>query len=176
MSSLNKIILIGNLTENPEQKATNSGDSFARFTMAVDRPSYGDSGQHGTDFIQVVAWRNAAEKTHALLKGQPVMVEGRIITRTYDDNDGKRHYITEVDAKEVMAMTGQTKQFVDSVDVQHMPQESSVTPVSTPAPVAAPVVPDTSLEIKPVSDSVPDFDFGSVPAHLSEEVEEDIPF
>ena len=87
MSSLNKIILIGILTQDPEIKVTTNG-SMASMTVAVDRPSQNDFSS--TDFINVVGWRETADSAQGLSKGQMVMIMGRINTRSYETNEGIR--------------------------------------------------------------------------------------
>lgn len=92
---INRTVLIGRLTKDPDLRVTSSGISVATFTLAVDR-KFG-SDKNGADFISCVAWRKAGELisqyTH---KGRPLAIDGRLQTRTYDDKDGKRVYITEV--------------------------------------------------------------------------------
>ena len=91
MASLNKAILIGNLTADPELKQTPSGISVVSFTIAVDRNFARQGEQRATDFISCVAWRNQAEfLSKYFVKGQLLALSGSIQTRQYDDKDGKR--------------------------------------------------------------------------------------
>ncbi len=106
MSSLNRIILVGTLNADPEIRLTTSGESLGKFTLVVERPDRGEGMPRQSDWIQVVAWRQLAEKVQSFQKGQAVLVEGRISTRSYDDNQGQRQYVTEVEAKEINSVSG----------------------------------------------------------------------
>lgn len=105
MASFNKVILIGNLTADPELKQTTQGTSVCSFTLAVNRrftKSAGDQGQPTADFINVVAWRQQAEFVAKFFKkGRPLLVCGQIQTRSWTDNQGNKRYATEVVADEV---------------------------------------------------------------------------
>jgi single-strand DNA-binding protein len=99
---MNKAILIGRLTKDPELRHTTSGRSSTQFSVAISRPFTNQSGERETDFIQVVVWDKQAENVCKYLsKGRLVAVEGRIQTRNYDDKDGKKVYVTEVVANNV---------------------------------------------------------------------------
>lgn len=99
---MNKVVLIGRLTKDPELKFTpGTGTAVANFTMAVDRRFQKD-GQKEADFIPVVVWGKPAESTaNYTAKGKMIGVSGRIQTRTYDATDGTKRYVTEVVADEV---------------------------------------------------------------------------
>jgi len=102
LANLNRIILAGRLTADPDSRSTMDGVAMAKFRLAVARPSI---GQGGTDFVDVVAWRKVAEDCgDKLRKGQLVLVEGRIQNRSYDDQTGKRHWVTEVVARSVVPL------------------------------------------------------------------------
>ena len=96
---INRVILVGRLTRDVEVRRTTSGLSVTQFTVACDRrfSRQDNNGGQNADFINCVAWRQTADflGTYAK-KGNLVGVEGRIQTRTYDDKDGKRVYVTEV--------------------------------------------------------------------------------
>lgn len=93
---LNRIVLIGRLTRDPELKYTPSGVATATFTLAVDRPTSKDREKE-TDFITVVTWRQLAEScANYLRKGRLAAVEGRLQIRNYNGKDGKKVYVTEV--------------------------------------------------------------------------------
>lgn len=97
---LNKVILIGRLTRDPELKYTPSGVATTTFTLAVDRLRAKDKEQEA-DFIPIVCWRQLAETVaNYLRKGRLAAVEGRMNVRSYE-KDGKRVYVTEVIADEV---------------------------------------------------------------------------
>ena len=94
---LNRIVLIGRLTRDPELRYVPSGHPVASFTLAVDRPFVNQQGERGTDFIDVVAWRRLAEQvTQHLNKGRLVAVEGRLQIRSYDTQDGQKRKVAEV--------------------------------------------------------------------------------
>ncbi|OEF99671.1 single-stranded DNA-binding protein [Vulcanibacillus modesticaldus] len=99
---LNRVILIGRLTKDPELRYTPSGVAVATFTLAVNRNYTNQQGQREADFINIVTWRGLAENVaNYVKKGRLVAVEGRIQTRNYENNDGKRVYVTEVVADNV---------------------------------------------------------------------------
>ena len=94
---MNKVVLVGRLTRDPEVRTNSSGVSSARFTVAVNRNYRNRDGQYDADFISCVAWNNTAEfMNNYVKKGSLVAVEGRIQTRNYDNKDGNRVYVTEV--------------------------------------------------------------------------------
>ena len=94
---MNKVILLGRLTKDPEVRYTQNQKVVAQFTMAVDRPFLNQDGKRDAEFIPVVIWGKSAELAgNSLSKGHRVLVEGRIQTRTYDDENKVRHYVTEV--------------------------------------------------------------------------------
>lgn len=99
---LNRVILIGRLTRDPELRYTPAGVAVTQFTIAVDRPFSGSNGEREADFIPVVTWRQLAETcANYLRKGRLTAVEGRIQVRNYENNEGKRVYVTEVIADNV---------------------------------------------------------------------------
>lgn len=94
---LNRIVLIGRLTRDPELRYVPSGHPVASFTLAVDRSFVNQQGERGTDFIDVVAWRRLAEQvTQHLNKGRLVAVEGRLQIRSYETQDGQKRKVAEV--------------------------------------------------------------------------------
>lgn len=96
---INKVILMGRLTRDPELRHTGTGTPVAHFTVAVDN-GFGDNRQ--TSFINCVAWNKQAEfVTNYFTKGKMIIVIGRIQTRSWDGQDGKKNYATEVVASEV---------------------------------------------------------------------------
>ena len=98
---MNKVFLIGRLSRDPELRHTTSGMPVCQINVAISRPvSQGSEPQ--TDFINVVVWNKQAENVARYLsKGRQIAVEGRIQTRNYDNNEGKRTYVTEVIASNV---------------------------------------------------------------------------
>lgn len=94
---MNKVILMGRLTRDPELRQTPNGVSVARFSIAVNRRFAGKDAQQTADFINCVAWRQTGEFiSRYFQKGAMIAVDGSIQTRTWDDKDGKRQYATEV--------------------------------------------------------------------------------
>jgi len=99
---LNKAILIGRLTRDPELRYTGSGVAVTNFSIAVDRPYTNAQGERETDFIRIVVWRKLAEIcANNLGKGRLVAVEGRIQVRSYENQEGQRRQATEVVADDV---------------------------------------------------------------------------
>ncbi|MCO6527797.1 MAG: single-stranded DNA-binding protein [Lactobacillus sp.] len=94
---INRTVLTGRLTRDPELRTTGSGISVATFTLAVDRQYTNAQGERGADFISCVIWRKAAENfCNFTSKGSLVGIDGRIQTRSYDDQNGQKVYVTEV--------------------------------------------------------------------------------
>ncbi|ADC49631.1 MULTISPECIES: single-stranded DNA-binding protein [Alkalihalophilus] len=99
---LNRVILVGRLTKDPELRYTPSGVAVANFTLAVNRTFSNQQGEREADFINCVVWRKPAENVaNYLKKGSLAGVDGRIQTRSYDNNEGRRVFITEVVAESV---------------------------------------------------------------------------
>jgi single-strand DNA-binding protein len=99
---LNKIILMGRLTRDPELRRTSGGTAVTSFALAVDRDYKSQSGEKETDFIDVVAWRNTAEFVSKYFsKGRMAVVEGRLQVRGWTDKDGAKRRTTEVVADNV---------------------------------------------------------------------------
>ena len=99
---LNKIILMGRLTRDPELRRTQSGTPVASFSIAVDRDYKTQSGEKETDFIDIVAWRSTAEfVTKYFTKGRMAVVEGRLQIRDWTDRDGGKRRSAEVVADSV---------------------------------------------------------------------------
>ncbi len=94
---MNKVILIGRLTRDPEMRTTASGTNVTRFTIAVARNYQDQNGERTADFINCVAWRKQAENiAKYCVKGTQVAVEGRIQTGSYDTQDGTKRYTTDI--------------------------------------------------------------------------------
>lgn len=94
---LNRAILMGRITHDLEIKQTPSGVSVLSFSLAVERQFKGATGEKETDFINCVAWRQQAEFIGKYFsKGRMIAIEGNLRTRTYDDKNGTKHYVTEV--------------------------------------------------------------------------------
>lgn len=94
---MNKIVLMGRLTKDPEVRYTQSGKVVCQFTIAVDRQFTGEDGKKEADFIPIIIWGKPAEIAgNGLAKGHRVLVEGRLQIRSYDDNKGVKRWVSEV--------------------------------------------------------------------------------
>ncbi|WP_067924026.1 single-stranded DNA-binding protein [Alicyclobacillus shizuokensis] len=122
---LNRVVLIGRLTADPELRYTNSGTAVASFTLAVDRPRTNQNGETETDFIPIVVWSKMAENcAQYLRKGRLAAVDGRIQVRSYENREGQRVRVTEVIAENV--------RFLDRAETSN-PTDSSNQPVASGA-------------------------------------------
>ena len=102
---MNKVILIGNLANDPEPRTTQSGISQSTFRVAVQRRFANPQGVRETDFFTVIAWRQTADFCNRYLsKGRRVAVEGSIQNRSYDAQDGSKRYVTEIIADNIEAL------------------------------------------------------------------------
>ena len=94
---MNKVVELGRLTKNPDIKYTPNGKAVAQFTLAVNRPFKNQQGEYDADFIPCVAWGKVAELIgNSCVKGNRLLVEGRLQIRNYEGKDGQKRYITEV--------------------------------------------------------------------------------
>ena len=108
---MNKACLIGRLTRDPELRYTSSNKAVASFTLAVNRQFTNQSGEREADFIPVVVWGKQAENVNKYIKqGDQLAVEGRIQTRTFDDQNGQKRYVTEVIAESVQFLEKKKEQ------------------------------------------------------------------
>lgn len=120
---LNRVILIGRLTRDPDLRYTPSGVAVTQFTIAVDRP-FTQGGEREADFIPVVTWRQLAETcANYLKKGRLVAVEGRIQVRNYENNEGKKVYVTEVIADNVRFLESNRNQESTGTNKDHFPDD-----------------------------------------------------
>lgn len=107
---LNRVILMGRITQDLDLRQTPSGVSVLTFSIAVDRSFAKQGEERQTDFITCVAWRQQAEFISRYFgKGRMIAIEGNLRTRTYDDKNGSKHYVTEVYVDSV-SFTGEPKQ------------------------------------------------------------------
>ena len=107
---MNKAILVGNLTKDPELRTTSGGIAVTTFTVAVSRRYKSQDGQQQADFINCVAWRSSAEFiAKYFAKGSKIGIVGSIQTRTYDDQNGQRRYVTEVVVDEAEFVTSKSQ-------------------------------------------------------------------
>ncbi|PPA68494.1 single-stranded DNA-binding protein [Jeotgalibacillus proteolyticus] len=99
---MNRVVLVGRLTKDPELRYTPSGVAVATFTLAVNRAFTNQQGDREADFINCVVWRRPAENVaNFLKKGSLAGVDGRVQSRSYDNQEGKRVYVTEIVAESV---------------------------------------------------------------------------
>ena len=118
---MNKVVLIGRLTKDPELRYTSSNVPAASFTLAVNRNFQNQNGVREADFINIVMWRKQAETVKKYLtKGSLISIEGRIQTRNYDGADGKKVYVTEVIADNFEFL--ESKGLVNQVLICHLYQ------------------------------------------------------
>lgn len=102
MADLNKVILIGRITADPELKQSQSGLSVCSFSIGINRRTKGDQGQQTVDFLNIVAWRRQAEFVCKYFKkGQAILICGQIQTRSYTDKQNNKRTAVEVVADEV---------------------------------------------------------------------------
>lgn len=108
---INNVTLVGRLTKDPELKHTPSGVANCRFTLAVNRTFKNQNGEQEADFIQCVAWRKAAENlSNFQKKGSLIGIIGRIQTGSFEGQDGKRIYTTEVIAESIQFLESRNSQ------------------------------------------------------------------
>lgn len=131
---MNRVVLVGRLTRDPDLRYTPSGLAVANFTVAANRPFKNQQGEQEADFINCVIWRKPAESlANYMKKGSLIGVDGRIQSRSYDGADGKRVYVTEVLAESVQFLEprGSSSQSAgnynpnDSYQQQAAPQQSN---------------------------------------------------
>ena len=144
MANFNKVLLMGNLTKDPELRYTPGGTAVANLRMAINRRFKDRTGEMKQEvcFMTVVTWDKQAEVCNQYLrKGSPLFVEGRLQTRSWDGNDGKKHSVVEVRAERIQFL-GQPGQKSEN------PQEEP------PAPQAAPSERQEGPALGPESDEV----------------------
>ena len=107
---MNKVMLIGNLTKDPEQGTTANGIAYCKMSIAVNRDFADASGERKADFFNIMSWRGLAENCKKYLsKGKKIAVSGRVETRTYEQ-DGVKKYMTEIIADNIEFLTPKTEQ------------------------------------------------------------------
>ena len=135
MASFNKVILIGNMTADPELKQTAGGVSVCSFSIAVNRRfAKADQAQQNVDFINIVTWRQQAEfVSRYFKKGNPILICGQLQTRSWNDNQGQKRYTTEVVADEVSFVASAAQTASQNAGAQS-PAGNSYTPDAYGAP------------------------------------------
>jgi single-strand DNA-binding protein len=112
---MNKVILVGNLTRDPELTETSSGIAVCRFAIAVSRDYANAEGTRETDFFNITVWRGRAENCGKYLKkGNKVAIVGSLQNRSYEDKDGIKRTVTDVVASEVEFLTPKNAQGFDT--------------------------------------------------------------
>ena len=120
---MNRIMLIGNLTRDPEAMSTAGGVNFTRFTIAVNRPFTNADGERVADFFDIIAWRQLGDRCARYLnKSNKVGIVGSVQRRQFEDKDGVRHTMFDVVADEVEFLSPK------SADSAPKPQGESVSP------------------------------------------------
>ena len=117
---MNKAILIGRLTRDPELRYTTSNRAVCQFDLAINRPFINqETNQKEADFLRIILWDKQAENTAKYIhKGSQVAVEGRIQTRNYDNSEGKKVYITEIVANNIQFLDSKS----DNGNVNNLPE------------------------------------------------------
>lgn len=165
---MNKVFLIGRLTRDPELRYTGSNIPVATFSIAVNRPFANQAGEREADFINIVVWRKQAENVkNYLTQGSQIAVDGRIQIRSYDGEDGKKRYVTEVVADNVQFLDSRNRS--DNAGMNYNNNNSSVSSMDTTTPY------DFSNQTTPKTTDVsnnPFADFGS----SIEISDDDLPF
>ena len=119
---MNRAILIGRLTKDPDLNTTQSGISVCKFTIAVNRPYKAEDGKEQADFLNIVVWRALADNCHKyLFKGSQCAVVGSIQTRTYE-KDGEKKYITEIVADNVEFLSPSQKAAERTDRIEDLPE------------------------------------------------------
>jgi len=155
---MNRVLLTGRLTRDPEVRTTAGGKAVASFAVATHE--YVGGGKEKSEFHNVVAWDRLAETCGRYLgKGQQVAIEGRLQTRSWDDDQNKRHWKTEIVANSVEMLSGRRK--------KDYAAETAATALEAQA-LAAGIAPDAA---EPVAD---DAGFSVVPGGDDDEEEDDL--
>lgn len=130
---LNRVVLVGRLTRDPDLRYTQNGVAVANFTIAVNRPFTNQEGNRDADFINCVVWRKPAENlANYMKKGNMVGVDGRLQSRTYKDQDGKTVFVVEVVADSVQFLESRK----DNNQSQQQNQQSQQATTNTDEPFA----------------------------------------
>lgn len=124
MASFNKVVLIGNMTADPELKQTQAGASVCSFNIAVNR-KYNKDGNNECDFITCVAWRQQAEFVCKYFKkGNPILICGQLQTRSYQDKQGNKRTATEVVVDEI-SFVGNKEAAIEAKNEPYVPSAYS---------------------------------------------------
>ena len=148
---MNKVFLIGRLTRDPELRYTGSNIPVATFSLAVNRNFSNQNGEREADFFNIVVWRKQAENCkNYLTQGSQVCVEGRIQTRSYDDKDGSKRYVTEVIADNVEFLG--SKNSSNNSNSNNVPASNNAGPSPYDFGDSTPEVKGTDVDSNPFAD------------------------
>lgn len=143
---INNVVLVGRLTRDPELKFTPNGAAVVTFTLAVNRNFTNQSGQREADFINCVIWRKPAETlANYAKKGTLLGVTGRIQTRSYDNPQGQRVYVTEVVAETFQLMESKDVSEQRANETNETAEKSKPTPTPLPKQETDPFVQSSSV-------------------------------
>ena len=141
---MNRAVIVGRLTRDPDLRYTSNGHAVANFTVAVNRPFKSENGEQEADFVNCVAWRKQAENlANYMRKGSRIGVDGRIQTRSYENDQGQKIFVTEILAEQItflesrsesqgnkMQQNQQTNQSQSNYSSQPNPFEGDAEPVN----------------------------------------------
>tara|TARA_Y200000002_G_C22462647_1_gene571067 strand:- start:280 stop:771 length:492 start_codon:yes stop_codon:yes gene_type:complete len=163
MSRLNKIILIGTVSSEPKTSVTNTGDTVTNFQLSVERQQT-ENAPNQSDTFTIIAWRDLAEVASKLSPNTTILAEGSIRNRNYENNEGQRIYVTEIEARTIKEITASAPAQFENTNVEPVLE----TPQNTPQ---AEEVFDFNEAIKQENEpaNVQETDF-------SKEIGEDVPF
>lgn len=137
---INRVILVGRLVRDPDLRYTPNGVAVSNFTIAANRPFTNEAGEREADFVNCVTWRKTAENlANYMTKGSIIGVDGRIQTRSYDNVEGKKVYVTEVVAETIQFLESKNNKPPASNDEQKNnesnqpdPQQEMLEPIDVP--------------------------------------------
>lgn len=136
---MNKVILIGNLTRDPETGETPSGTTYCKFSIAVSRRFANANGERETDFFNITTWRGIAENCGKYLKkGGKVAILGTLQNRSYEDKEGNKRSVTDIIADEVEFLSKSNSHDDEEVSEQPSYEQSKTTKKSKSRPVLTP--------------------------------------
>ena len=144
---MNKVVLVGRLTKDPEIKNTSSQVQFCNFTVAVDRRFKDQSGQRQADFINCVAWRQTASFISSYFhKGSKIGVVGSLQSRSFDDQNGQKRYVTEVVVDEAEFVESSGGASGDSYRQEPSAPAQSFNPPMDSVAASAPTAPNMQID------------------------------
>lgn len=153
---MNKVFLIGRLTRDPELRYTSSNVAVARFSIAVNRTFANQAGEREADFINIVVWRKQAENVKNYLRqGSQVAIDGRIQTGSYDGEDGKKRYTTEVVADNVQFLDTKASRENANNDANVTPSDFSSQPSTSTTDIKSDPFADFGSSIEINDDELP---------------------